>query len=656
MSPMKCNPLNWLWGLIPLSILSFAAGMSIKDQVERDLGARVMEDLQANHSWAKVQFDGRDGLLSGQASDEGDPGRAIQQATNIYGVRILDGKADLLRKVEPFTWSAAHTGSKLVLTGFVPSERARKQVLATAKSSFPKAEIEDKMELARGNPLPADWQEGVKFSLRELAALKNGKADLSDLRVSLAGEAPSSAVYKDVQTALSAGLPKMLKIGTDKVTAPVVSPYAWLAKLAGNQVVLTGYVPNEKVREDVVSRARKAFGKTTVVDRMDVGAGAPDGFERAVLVSIDQLATLQEGAAELKGNDLTLSGVAADEAIADATRKTFRGEAPKTIKSADAIKAAKPVVSPYVTTVDASASAVDVTGYVPSETERAALIAALKARLTGRTINDKLQIAGGEPAGYDTCLMSAVAGLGRLGAGQVMLKDKRVDLTGQTEDEAMALSIPGEVRTASKGVCETKVAINYDDAKKRKAADEAAARARLEAEAAAKGRGDGDPADKAKREAELAAQAKREAEKAAEEAKRLAASAAAEQAKKASATTCEGDLRNAANSGTVQFERASDVLLRQSLPTVRALATIAQKCTNVLIEIEGHTDSEGIPERNQPLSERRAQSVVDFLVERGVDASRIKAVGYGDTRPIAPNDTAENRAKNRRIAFTVKSQ
>jgi OmpA-OmpF porin, OOP family len=171
-----------------------------------------------------------------------------------------------------------------------------------------------------------------------------------------------------------------------------------------------------------------------------------------------------------------------------------------------------------------------------------------------------------------------------------------------------------------------------------------------------KAKRDGELNAQAKRESENAAAARREADQAAAEAKRLAALAAADASKKSAASACEVDLRSTANSGSVQFERASDVLLKQSLATVRRLADVAKSCANVLIEIEGHTDSEGVPERNQPLSERRAQSVVNYLVEHGVDAARIKAIGYGDTKPIAPNDTADNRAKNRRIEFSVKSQ
>ena len=71
------------------------------------------------------------------------------------------------------------------------------------------------------------------------------------------------------------------------------------------------------------------------------------------------------------------------------------------------------------------------------------------------------------------------------------------------------------------------------------------------------------------------------------------------------------------------------------------------------MEVEGHTDAEGIPERNQPLSERRAQAVVDSLIAAGVPADRLSSVGYAAERPVATNETAAGRAKNRRIEFRV---
>jgi peptidoglycan-binding protein ArfA len=69
-------------------------------------------------------------------------------------------------------------------------------------------------------------------------------------------------------------------------------------------------------------------------------------------------------------------------------------------------------------------------------------------------------------------------------------------------------------------------------------------------------------------------------------------------------------------------------------------------------EIAGHTDNVGNGAANQKLSEARARAVVEYLRSKGIDASRLTAVGYGDTRPIADNATAEGRAQNRRIALT----
>ncbi|HEY1266206.1 MAG TPA: OmpA family protein, partial [Candidatus Binatia bacterium] len=71
------------------------------------------------------------------------------------------------------------------------------------------------------------------------------------------------------------------------------------------------------------------------------------------------------------------------------------------------------------------------------------------------------------------------------------------------------------------------------------------------------------------------------------------------------------------------------------------------------VALEGHTDSVGTEQYNQRLSERRAASVKDYLTRRGVQSARISTRGFGETRPIADNKTAEGRAKNRRVEIKV---
>ncbi len=74
------------------------------------------------------------------------------------------------------------------------------------------------------------------------------------------------------------------------------------------------------------------------------------------------------------------------------------------------------------------------------------------------------------------------------------------------------------------------------------------------------------------------------------------------------------------------------------------------------IKVEGHTDWIGSESYNMKLSERRANSVREYLVKKGVDASKLESVGYGKTRPIASNKTAAGRAQNRRVEFNVVDQ
>jgi outer membrane protein OmpA-like peptidoglycan-associated protein len=83
------------------------------------------------------------------------------------------------------------------------------------------------------------------------------------------------------------------------------------------------------------------------------------------------------------------------------------------------------------------------------------------------------------------------------------------------------------------------------------------------------------------------------------------------------------------------------------------LYDIVNRCPELDIEIGGHTDSDGSDVANQRLSERRAASVGSYLQEKGIPAARMRVVGYGEAKPLVENSNAENKAKNRRIEFSV---
>jgi len=109
-------------------------------------------------------------------------------------------------------------------------------------------------------------------------------------------------------------------------------------------------------------------------------------------------------------------------------------------------------------------------------------------------------------------------------------------------------------------------------------------------------------------------------------------------------------------SASVFFNFDKWAIRPQAFPVLDKVVTYLGEHPAIHIEIEAHTDASGDPTYNQGLSERRAESVMEYLVKKGIDASRLTATGYGESRPIASNATAAGRAKNRRVEFHIVEQ
>lgn len=103
----------------------------------------------------------------------------------------------------------------------------------------------------------------------------------------------------------------------------------------------------------------------------------------------------------------------------------------------------------------------------------------------------------------------------------------------------------------------------------------------------------------------------------------------------------------------VVFAPSSDVIARESLPAIAAVASLLVRSPQWRIEVAGHTDDVGAEDANVDMSARRAAAVARVLAERGVAYRRVRVVGKGSAQPVADNATAEGRARNRRIHFTV---
>jgi outer membrane protein OmpA-like peptidoglycan-associated protein len=103
----------------------------------------------------------------------------------------------------------------------------------------------------------------------------------------------------------------------------------------------------------------------------------------------------------------------------------------------------------------------------------------------------------------------------------------------------------------------------------------------------------------------------------------------------------------------ITFDVNSSALKASFFDVLDSVNLVLKEYESTLVTVAGHTDSSGADDYNMTLSQQRAQTVAQYLQSRGVVAERLAAVGYGETRPVAGNDTAEGKARNRRVEITL---
>lgn len=117
---------------------------------------------------------------------------------------------------------------------------------------------------------------------------------------------------------------------------------------------------------------------------------------------------------------------------------------------------------------------------------------------------------------------------------------------------------------------------------------------------------------------------------------------------------CQQKLKKLMSNSTIFFDSSKAIIKPQSYPVLDEIFDILKQCPSAQVVVEGHTDNTGNADFNKKLSKNRAQSVVNYLVKKGIMREKLSEHGFGSSKPVVSNDTPEGRSKNRRIEFTIK--
>ncbi|MEQ8825192.1 MAG: OmpA family protein [Filomicrobium sp.] len=686
--------------------------------------------------------------------------------------------------VSPYTWNLTRSATQVVLAGHVPSEKQREALFAAAKKGFPNLVIIDRMETAAG--APKGWGSAATNVINQLVRLTTGKATMNDKALSVTGEAPDEETAISVASTIRTALPSSFKFDHDitfpEPKPPLITPFTTQFEVDGDLVRLTGYAPDEDARTALFQHAKNAFPDLRIVDNMELGSGAPEGWQRCLFAGITAAGQVGNGKVAMSDGKLELTAKTQSEELGEKIPGELRAATTRACETEINLSLDLPEEPNLFWRASYGGSdKVVLDGQVPDIETLTQLLSAARKQFPEAEIDNQMTISPGFAAKWQTVAVTGVNLLALLRNGEARLLGQELTIVGVAADTAIATAIKDrldhnlaksysgrslvEVKSDAMIWAETEAKRKKEEAEElarrkaealeqeRKAAEEAE-RQRLEAEEANRRQQEEEAREKARetdeeaarqegeqieatrqREQEEAKRKRAEAEaaerRAAEETARLRAEAEAaerqraeearkraeaeEAARRAAAETarlkaeaeaaerkreeerrlaeeaarkkadeeklarlkarqealrkqiddrplppkaeaCQKRLRRAAAEGVILFEYAKYDLTPSSYATLNRLASIANGCEQVRLIVEGHTDSIGQRADNNELSLRRAAAVIDYLVSAGVPRRKLDAIGYGEEKPLAPNNSSSNRAKNRRIEFTVRVQ
>lgn len=584
-------------GILCLVAASFSVSL-IEDSSE--ISVRTSLD-DAGLEWAEVQADGLKVQLSGTAPSEADRFRAISTVgTVVDAARIIDNMdVTPTAALEPPRFSAEilRNDSGISVLGLVPATTDRAALTRQLERIAGQGQVADLLETA-AYPEPVDWPESMRFAVTALQMLPRSKVSVTADRVVVKAIADSPESKREFEVELTRAAPPGLRL-TLEISAPrpVITPFTlrFIMDETGGRFDACS-ADTEAARDRILAAARDVGLAGPATCTLGLGVPSPR-WSIAAEQSIRALAALGGGSVTFSDADITLAAV---EGTTQADFDRVVGELDTALPDVFALYAVLPEIPeegeegpPEFTATLSPEGLVQLRGRLSDEGLRQMADSYAKSRFGSANVYTAARVVDDLPADWPVRVLAGLEALTSLTNGAVTVTPDNLTVHGISHHENASASI-AQLLSNKLGEAETYAL---------------------------------DIAYRAPPPPQNVPPTPEE---------------------------CEIALADILlQSGKITFEPGSATIAAASLETMDAIAAVLTDCGDIRLEIQGHTDSQGRETMNQELSQARAQSVLNELRARRVLTSTYVARGYGETQPIAENDTEAGREANRRIEFRL---
>ncbi len=592
---------------ISLSALIVGAALSVLGaraavEVVQDRSASAVREtlLERNLDWVAVQSDGLQVILEGTAPTEAHRLRAVSAAaTQVDAARVINAmevQASAPFQAPEFSIEVLRNEAGVTLIGLIPADVDRDEILTLAANAAGSLPVTDLLQIA-DYPVPAGWNDAITYGMRALSELERSKISISARRVSITAISDSEEQKDEFVAFLGRRVPTGLRTEIEISTPrPVISPFFLRFVLDESGARFDECSADGPDTTAAILAAASEAGWDGD-DPCTIGLGQPSAtWPEAVALGLGSIAELGGGTITFSNTDITLV------ALEGTGPNRFDEVVGRLENALPDIYALTPILpedpdqpgagpAEFVATLSPEGD-VQLRGKVATTIMNEAVSNYASARLNGVSITLGTRIDPNVPDDWSVRVLAGIEALAELRNGVVIVTPDRVTVRGNTGRLRARADL---LRLLSEKLGET---ANYE-------VDVTYVRAL-------------DP---------------------------IASQPTGEE--------CIEQINAILERGKITFEPSSATIEASVAPVIDDIANIMRRCTDERIEIAGHTDSQGREIMNLELSQERAQAVLNALRERRIPTTSFRAVGYGETTPIADNGSEEGREANRRIEFSL---